>query len=360
MKRTAITSFILVITVLLASAPVAIPARGQSSAVQPNALSAHSLTDRQKLSQGSRSNTRQDSLLKTRLERLIKDFKGRVGIYVRHLRNGNTVKINADSLFPTASLIKVPILLTVFQRIEDGLFDYQQVLTFRDSLRMDAPEDLLARFKDGTKIKLSEVVMLMLTVSDNTAALWLQQLVGRNLNPNGDWEPDDFRRRWGRGGLAVNNWLSAHGFEKTRSNSGVPGRRDEYERYGWGQTTPQEMAEMLVRIRKGEAVSPAASDIMYRALTRSYIDGRALSQIPPSVQAASKQGWVSRSRSELVLVNAPHGDYVFCIITDDQEDTSFAYDNAGYELIRDVSRILWNYFEPGRDWQPAGEIEQYY
>lgn len=308
---------------------------------------------------GSYAPPRKDNILQSKLETLVKDFKGRVGVYVHHLRTGATASVNAHSLFPTASLIKIPILLTVFQRIEDGVLDYRQTLTFRDSLRIDAPEDIIALFKDGAKIKLSEAVMLMLTVSDNTAALWLQQLIGRSV-PASKRKEMDFWRRWGRGGLAVNNWLVEHGFKKTRSNSGVPRRKAAYERYGWGQTTPREMTEMLVRIRKGEAVSPAASNVMFRALTRTYVDGRALSQIPPTVQTISKQGWVRRSRSEVVLVNAPHGDYVFCVITAKQEDTRPTYDNAGYVVIRDISRLLWNYFEPTSNWQPLDSVKQYY
>ena len=86
---------------------------------------------------------------------------------------------------------------------------------------------------------------------------------------------------------------------------------------------------------------------MYRFLTRSYWTGYALSGIPPWVQAASKQGAVRRSRSEVVLVNAPSGDYVFCVITKNQEDESWDAPNEGWELIRKVSEQIWNYFEPG-------------
>jgi beta-lactamase class A len=295
-----------------------------------------------------------DERLQAQLERLIENarsegFRGDVGIYVRHLPSGRTAALQADSLFPTASLIKVPILLTTFAQIEEGTLAYDQPLTFRDSLRYDAPEDLLKWYRDGAEITLSEVVLLMLTVSDNTAALWLQQLLGE------EGAKDRYPFRWGRGAVAVNDWLSAHGFEHTRSNSGVPGREAAYERYGWGQTTPREMAEMLVRIRRGEAVSPAASAEMYRALSRSYWDGNALSQLPPTVQAASKQGWVSRSRSEVVLVNAPHGDYVFCVITKDQEDERPYPESAGDRLIRDVSRLLWRHFEPNADWRPPAD-----
>ena len=99
-------------------------------------------------------------------------------------------------------------------------------------------------------------------------------------------------------------------------------------------------------------LSGAASEEMYRALTRIYWNDEALSQIPPTVQAASKQGAVRRSRSEVVLVNAPHGDYVFSVITKNQKDKSWGPDNVGFVLIRKVSRLLWKHFEPESDWEP--------
>ncbi|MEC8253381.1 MAG: serine hydrolase, partial [Planctomycetota bacterium] len=73
----------------------------------------------------------------------------------------------------------------------------------------------------------------------------------------------------------------------------------------------------------------------------------------------SKQGAVNASRSEVVLVHAPHGDYVFCVITKNQRDQSWGHDNAGFVLLRDVSRILWDYFEPGAPYQPAAGTERY-
>ncbi|MDP7608760.1 MAG: serine hydrolase, partial [Candidatus Marinimicrobia bacterium] len=65
----------------------------------------------------------------------------------------------------------------------------------------------------------------------------------------------------------------------------------------------------------------------------------------PTVQVASKQGAVSQSRSEVVLVNAPSGDYVFCIITKNQTDTRYDQDNEGFILIRNISKLLWQHFE---------------
>lgn len=282
---------------------------------------------------------KEDRVLQKKLEAAVAEFQGDVGIYVRHLKTGKSAAIHADTLFPTASMIKVPITIGIFNKIEKGELDYDTILTYRDSLLYEG-EDILGSFKDGEKIALSKVLMLMITTSDNTASLWCQQLAGS--------------------GLEINRWLAAYGLRHTRVNSRTTGRQDDWRKYGWGQTTPREMAGLLISIHEGKVVSPRASERIYRNLVRIYYDGQSLSQIPPYVQVASKSGSVDHSRSEVVLVNAPHGDYVFCVITKNQKDESWTSDNEGYVLLREISRILWNHFEPGSKWKPADKIEEWY
>lgn len=285
------------------------------------------------------SSLTRDPDLQQKLEALAADVDGTVGVYARHLPSGRTAAIRADTLFPTASMIKVPILIATFDAIERGRLDDDQTLTYRDSLLYPGV-DLLGHFADSAEVKLSKVVMLMTTMSDNTASLWLQDLCG--------------------GGATINAWLADHGYSGTRVNSRTPGRHDDWERYGWGQTTPRDIARLLVQIHEGRVVSPAASEEMYRTLTRTYWDDEAVSQVPPTVQVASKQGAVNQSRSEVALVNAPHGPYVFSVITKNQADTTWTYDNAGFQLIRDVSRVLWSHFEPQSDWSPARGMRRYW
>ncbi len=61
-----------------------------------------------------------DTALQAKLEALTKNFGGTVGIYVRHLKTGRTAAVNADTLFPTASLVKVPIMVGLFDKINRG------------------------------------------------------------------------------------------------------------------------------------------------------------------------------------------------------------------------------------------------
>ena len=283
-----------------------------------------------------------DRRLQRELQALADSFEsagqGDVGIYVQHLRTGRTAAIHADRVAPTASMIKVPILATLFDSMVHGSLSIRQQMLYRDSLAYPGG-DILASFRDSTPIELSRVVMLTETMSDNTAALWLQQLAG--------------------GGAAINDWLASQGFDSTRVNSRTQGRHGDWEKYGWGQTTPREMATLFVKIRRGEVDSPAASQEMYRILSRSFWNGEALSQIPPWVQAISKQGAVDQSRSETVLVNAPDGDYVFSVITNNQADTTWGDDNAGFVLLRKVSALLWRTFEPRHPWRPARGAEAF-
>jgi beta-lactamase class A len=282
---------------------------------------------------------RPDRRLQRELEALTHDFHGDVGIYVRHLRTGATAAIQADDTFPTASMVKVPIMIGVFDAMARGRFAFTDTAP-EPRARANYPEDdISAGLSDTARITVSRLLTLSLTYSDNSASLWLQQLAGS--------------------GTAINGWLERNAFAVTRVNARTPGREAEYEAWGWGQTTPREMARLVTFIRQGKAVGAAASEEMYRAMTRSFWTGEALSQLPPTVQAASKQGAVDRSRSEVVLVNAPSGDYVFCVITRNQQDESWRPDNEGYVLLRRVSALLWRHFEPRHPWSPAAGAEAF-
>lgn len=281
---------------------------------------------------------RRDKALEAQLQALAAEVQGDVGIYVRHLKTGRGAMLRADELFPTASMIKVPILVTVFDRIERGTLRFDTTLVWADSLRYGGEDDLFDKLQAGAKIPLAQATLMMITTSDNAASLWLQGIVT---------------------GTAINQWLAANGFDSTRVNSRTPGRQANRTAMGWGQTTPREMAELVARIRAGTVVSPAASAEMYRHLTRIYYTAEALSALPPWVQAASKQGAVDRSRSEVVLVNGPSGDYVFAVITKNQQDQSYARNNQGYVLLRNVSALLWRHFEPKYPWTPSKGVDRF-
>ena len=273
-----------------------------------------------------------DRKLQTKLQEAIKDFNGNIGIYVKNLRTGKTVSINADTIFPTASIVKVPILLGIMDKIRNGELQYDQKIIYKDSLLYEG-SDILGSFKNNEKILLKKVMMLMLTTSDNTGSLWLQSLAGK--------------------GTRINEILDSLGFKNTRVNSRTPDRENNRTQYGWGQTTPAEMGALFEKIYRNEIFSTAACERMMRCLGRNYWDeDEAISQIPPTIEVFSKNGCVNASRSEVLLVNAPNNPYIFCIFTKNNKDEQWTHANEAWIMARKISALLWNYFEPKDNWVP--------
>jgi len=264
-----------------------------------------------------------DPVLEKQLQALIAGFKGDIGIYVHNLKNNRQVAIQADTIFPTASIVKIPILTGIMRKIEDGQLTYHQPLVYKDSLLYEG-EDILGSFKNNEKIELSKVLMLMLTTSDNTASLWLQSIAGT--------------------GTRINELMDSLGLPNTRVNSRTPGRTEQRNKWGWGQTTPREMGHLLEKIINHEVISYSTSEKMLRLMSRNYWDEEAISRIPAEVFIASKSGAVDASRSELLFVNGKKCSYVFSIFTKNNQDRSWEPNNEAWELTRKISELLWKYF----------------
>lgn len=272
-----------------------------------------------------------DRKLDRKLRALTQDFRGDIGIYVKNLNTQKEVLIEADSIFPTASIVKVPILVGIFDKIEKGELTLDQKFTYRSSQQYGG-SGLMQFFKDSSETDLATLIGLMISYSDNVTSIWNQQLAG--------------------GGSTINQLMDHLGLVNTKVNSRTEGRNEIWKKYGWGQTTPREMATLVTQIFQGKVVSTKASDKMYRYLGNIFYNERSLSQIPPYVKTASKTGSVDDARGEVVFVNAPSGNYVFCVLTNNIKDQSWTKNNEAEELTRKISHLLWNYFEPKKPYTP--------
>src|SRR5215510_14301748 len=148
---------------------------------------------------------KEDKKLQKEISEIIKGYNGDIGIYVKSLKTGKIASVNADTVFPTASIVKISILIGIMDKIRRNELFYDSALVYKDSLLYEG-EDILGSFKNDEKILLKKVIMLMLTTSDNTASLWLQSLAGK--------------------GTRINEILDSLGFIFTRINSRTPGREN--------------------------------------------------------------------------------------------------------------------------------------
>lgn len=264
-----------------------------------------------------------DKKLGLKIQEAIAGYNGDIGVYVKNLRTGRTIAINADTIFPTASIVKVQILAGITDKIEKGELQYNQEFVYKDSLLYEG-SDILGSFKQDETITLKKLIMLMLTTSDNTASLWLQSIAGT--------------------GARINEIMESLGLHYTRVNSRVPGREEYRAIYQWGQTTPHEMATLFEMIYRKKVISPEASEKMMRQLSRNFWDDVALSQIPPTVEVFSKNGAVNASRSEVLLVNHHKNPYILSVFTKNNKDQSWETDNEAWVLTRKISKMVWDFY----------------
>lgn len=261
-----------------------------------------------------------------RVQHAVDRLDGRAGVHLRSTGTGEEVSVGADDIFPAACIIKVPIFLALLQRVVDGDVDWNARLVVTED-RAYGLDQVVDRLRLGSTIELSELVHLMVSLSDVGAGLWCQEIAG--------------------GGEAVNAWLADHGFAATRVNSRTPGREADFAAFGWGQTTPREALDLLLAIRERRAVTPEADAYADRTLASTIFMQDSIFALPTDVHVILKTGGVEASRSEVLLISTPDGPLGCSVMTDQLADTSWDLDSEAYEFMREITGFAWQEWGSG-------------
>src|SRR5262249_24158450 len=166
--------------------------------------------------------------LEDRIAPLATDHKGKVAVAVKHLKTGEEYYLFADEPMPTASLIKLPVMVETYWQAKEGKVKLDTVLTLKKEDKVQASGVLTYHFSDGATFPLKDAVRLMIVYSDNTATnMVLDQIGIPSMNA-----------RMEKLGLA-NTRINAKVF-KGSTTSIAPERT---KKYGLGSTTAREMGQ---------------------------------------------------------------------------------------------------------------------
>ena len=100
--------------------------------------------------------------MKAQLESIIKPLPGKIGVYYKDLSTGQTFEYNAQETFIAASVIKLPILVAVFQEIEDGSLRRDDILVLTDADKVPSC-GALNQMHSGLEVTISDLCNLMIT-----------------------------------------------------------------------------------------------------------------------------------------------------------------------------------------------------
>ncbi len=256
------------------------------------------------------------------LEKAANAYPGRVGIYLKDLHTGKTWEYNADRLFPSASLVKVPIMAAVFEKIKLGAItlDTQIRLTRRDRV---GGSGSLKWVRDGTSLSVMEIIYKMITESDNTATRMLIDYVGM------DYLEDNFKKL----GLVQTNIC--------QTGMSLASGRLKNDNY----TTPREMAGLMERIYAGELVNREASQFMLEVLKHNKSHNRLRKGLPLGWEIGHKTGLLRRACHDAGIVFSPRGDYVIAVLT--SEAPSYT---AAKNFISKVAKLTYKYYKIDADY----------
>lgn len=246
--------------------------------------------------------------LRTALGRIVAGHHGMVGYSIHNLDTGEELSLRGDETFPTASLIKVPILVTLYDLVEKGEISLDDPITIL-SIDQVPGSGVLQYLHNGASITVHDAAWLMSTESDNTATnLLLDRIVIRRV-----WEK-----------------MEALGLHHTKVHSKTFLRissvaMDSSAKYGLGVSTPNEMSRLFALLAAGKAVSPASDSAMLRILEYNA-DNTLLQRYLDGVRAAHKTGSVDAARTECSLFYL-RSRVVACVFTKENVDQRWILDS---------------------------------
>jgi beta-lactamase class A len=242
-----------------------------------------------------------DSDLQSLIQAVLGGLADHYGVAVKELRSNTGASVNPDAVFYAASLFKLPIMVETFMQHDARL------LTLDDSILatwVDVLEDL-GTFPGnvGDAYIVSELLEMMITLSDNTSAIMLL----RSLGPR-----------------TIDETMATLGLTSTSVlTEELP-------------TTAADMAMLLETIVRGQAFGRAASDRMIDLLLHQTWRTRIPRGIPEGVPVANKTGDWYDAAHDVAIVFAPSGAYIIAVLSD----------GAGSDLtIVELSERVYEYYE---------------
>ena len=261
---------------------------------------------------------------------LIKAHHGEVGLAVKNLKTGESYEYKADQPMPTASLIKLPIMIAAYDAVENGKLSLDDLIELKKEDQVPGSGVLTTHFSPGTKLSLRDAIHLMMVYSDNTATnLVLDKL-----------------------GLPTTNELMAKlECPETRVNSKVF-RRDtsiaieRSQEYGLGSTTAADMVKLCEQLHGKKLVSEKASQQMLDHMFACEDKLKVPRMLPSGTRVAHKTGSVNSSRTDAGIIESPAGPIAFGILTNKNKDQRWIDDNEGDLFCAQIGAAVYKYFNP--------------
>jgi beta-lactamase class A len=226
------------------------------------------------------------SILREKTKRLVEDiaeeYPAVIGLHSVSLSDtDDELSLNADEVFPTASIIKVPVLLEFYRQAEEGALDPGQVRALMDGDKVGGSGVLQHLAAGSTGLTLEDYARLMINLSDNTATNVVIDLVGMDN---------------------VNLLLESLGLEVTRLTRKMYAKGLDPDRVE-NLSTPLELTGLVEAVHRCEGLSRVVCEKAL-AVLRLHKPGVIRDGVQEEVDVADKSGWMGGVECDTGIVYA--------------------------------------------------------
>jgi len=262
--------------------------------------------------------------LETRVEEIASRLNGVMGVAILDLTDGRILLRNADRVFPTASSIKIAILLELYRQDQEARAGAKGKARLEDTYTFD-PKDLVedSQIMAGltpsvTRVTNRDLAQFMVAVSDNAATNVLIDRVGmQNVNAT--------MRSFG---------LTKTMLRRKMMDIAAAKRGDE------NVATPQEMTRLLEMIYKGKALNKEFTDEFIKQLKTLKKDSYLSYELPADVELADKPGSLDGVRNDSGIIFARNRPFAISVMTAYDRD-----EKAAERAISEMALEAYRYFE---------------
>lgn len=288
--------------------------------------------------------------LTTTLAALAGRHTGNLGVAARDLDTGGEALLTADEVFPTASVIKLPILVELMRQAEQGRVDLDDRVELKDPDKLGG-SGILKVFDAGLRPTLRDVATLMIVLSDNTATNLAIDAVG--------------------GVEKVNAAMDELGLPTIRLHNRVDFDviGDDVRRLG--ESSPRDMCALVWGIAQRSVFGPRVSEAVERVLAaQQYLDQvpRYLRVAPyaadlnlqPEITVANKTGFFTGTRVDAGIIRyRAGGGIAYAVFHHESADQSFLPEAEGAVLAGLVGKTLVEHWWPAEA-GPAPTVDTAY
>lgn len=287
--------------------------------------------------------------IKSRIEKILENFGGIVGVGFKDLKSGEEFYINGDRKFLTASVFKVFVIIELYRQALEGKINLDERYLLRETDKT-LGSGVLQHLQEGLNPTIRDLAKLMMTLSDNTATDIIMKMLGKgDINAT----IENLGLKNSRVALSTNEILlsitgaenieeAKKNFEEGKINKGGKWERDFEEN---DVTTPKDMVKIFEMLYWKKILTPEACmeiiEIMKNCETG---EARIKRYLPFKVKVAHKTGTMPSVVNDAGIVFSPKGDYILVVFINGLEYEEQPYISIGEEMISRISKEIYESF----------------